>query len=195
MSRTFDDNKTRPPRTPEGRRQVSLMHVFRASAESRSSRFTGSQRQEDGRTVTVRTKQKREGVDESELRRHLNMDLNALMNTIRLDAVVNLDTHPYVAKSILNYGFTDMSSLTRSEKTDHQIAASIRQSLIDHEPRLIPESIEITIIPINEAAAQKVSFEISAELVAEPADIPLDFVAEVDLGAGKMKLNRFRVQG
>ena len=171
------------------------MQVFRASAEARSSRNTGSVRQDGERTVTVRTKQKREGVDEGELRRHLNVDLNALMNTVRLDAVIDLDNHPYVAKSILNYGFRDMSSLIRSEKTDNMIAASIRQSLIDHEPRLIADSIEITIVPQDESLAQKVAFEISAELVAEPADIPLDFVAEVDLGAGKMKLNRLRVQG
>ncbi|WP_298294586.1 type VI secretion system baseplate subunit TssE [uncultured Litoreibacter sp.] len=185
-----------PNRDPSrsNQRQVSLMHVFRASAESGDARKDGKDYQDGDRSINVRAKQRREGVDESELRRHLNADLNNLMNTIRLDATVELEDHPRVEKSVLNFGFADMSSLTQSHLTDQKIATSIRESLINHEPRLIPESIEVVIRKDDRALTQQVAFDISAEMVADPVDIPLDFVAEVDLGAGKMVMKRLRVQ-
>ncbi len=170
------------------------MHVFRASAESGDARKDGKDYQDGDRSINVRAKQRREGVDESELRRHLNADLNNLMNTIRLDATVELEDHPRVEKSVLNFGFADMSSLTQSHLTDQKIATSIRESLINHEPRLIPDSIEVVIRKDDRALTQQVAFDISAEMVADPVDIPLDFVAEVDLGAGKMVMKRLRVQ-
>ncbi|WP_299193258.1 type VI secretion system baseplate subunit TssE [uncultured Litoreibacter sp.] len=185
-----------PNRDPSrsNQRQVSLMHVFRASAESGDARKDGKDYQDGDRSINVRAKQRREGVDESELRRHLNADLNNLMNTIRLDATVELEDHPRVEKSVLNFGFADMSSLTQSHLTDQKIATSIRESLINHEPRLIPDSIEVVIRKDDRALTQQVAFDISAEMVADPVDIPLDFVAEVDLGAGKMVMKRLRVQ-
>ncbi len=170
------------------------MHVFRSAAEQGNSRSTDKVYQDGDRAITVQSRQRREGVDEGELRRHLSIDLDNLMNTIRLDAIIPLDNYPYVARSVLNFGFKDMSSLSRSRQTETKIAASIRQSLIDHEPRLIPESIEINISASKDSNTQRVSYEVVAEMAADPVDIPLDFVAEVDLGAGKMKMKRLRVQ-
>ncbi len=181
-----------PSRTNQ--RQVSLMHVFRASAEKKDARNAGKDYKDGDRSINVRAKQRREGVDESELRRHLNADLNNLMNTIRLDATVDLADHPHVERSVLNFGFADMSSLSQSHQTDQKIALSIRNALIDHEPRLIPDSIEVTLRKSGAPATQQVAFDIVAEMVADPVDIPLDFVAEVDLGAGKMVMKRLRVQ-
>lgn len=170
------------------------MHVFRSSAEKKDARDAGKDYMDGDRSINVRAKQRREGVDESELRRHLNADLNNLMNTIRLDATVDLADHPHVERSVLNFGFADMSSLSQSHQTDQKIALSIRNALIDHEPRLIPDSIEVMIRPNAGPGTQQVSFDIVAEMVADPVDIPLDFVAEVDLGAGKMVMKRLRVQ-
>lgn len=185
-----------PNRDPQrgNQRQVSLMHVFRASAENGDSKSDGRDYADGDRSINIRAKQRRDGIDESELRRHLNADLNSLMNTIRLDASVDLTDSPYLEKSVINFGFADMSSLTMSDQTDTKIATSIRQSLIDHEPRLIADSIEVTVRKDDKTVAQKVAFDITAEMVSDPVDIPLDFVAEVDLGAGKMVMKRLRVQ-
>ncbi len=126
-------------RTRANQRQVSIMHVFRASAESGDSRRDTRIYKDGERELSLRSKQQRDSTDESTLRHHLNIDLANLMNTIRLDAIVPLDDVPYVEKSVLNYGFRDMSSLTRSHQTNSKIIDSIRMSLINHEPRLIPE--------------------------------------------------------
>jgi type VI secretion system protein ImpF len=35
---------------------------------------------------------------------------------------------------------------------------------------------------------------VSAEMIGDPVDVPLDFDAEVDLGAGKLHMSKLRVQ-
>lgn len=182
-------------RSRADRRQVSLMHVFRSAAEAGDARKTGRAKSDDDpEAQDLHSQQRREGVDANALRHHLSIDLNNLMNTIRLDAIVPLSEHPYVEKSVVNYGFKDMSSLTRSHQTDLKIAESIKKSLITHEPRLIPDTIEVTLASGGKDTSQRMSFEITAEMISDPVDIPLDFVAEVDLGAGKMTMQRLRVQ-
>ncbi len=170
------------------------MHVFRAARASGDSKKTEANYQDDAREITARSQERRIGTDEATLRRHLTRDLASLMNTINLDAVVDLEDTPYVAKSIINFGFGDMSEMTNSIHAGKQIAALIRETLIEHEPRLIAESIDIQLNHDEQEATQRLSFDVSAEMVATPVDVPLDFVAEVDMGAGKIQMTRLRVQ-
>ena len=39
---------------------------------------------------------------------------------------------------------------------------------------------------------QKLMFEINAEMACKPVDIPLEFVAEIDVGSGKMKFSNIQ---
>lgn len=176
------------------RKQVSLMHVFRAARTQKDATSEISKAADGSRTVTERSKERRMGTDEGTLRRHLTADLASLMNTINLDAAVDLSETPYVAKSVANFGFGDMSHATDTLFARQQISNLIRETLIQHEPRLIPESIEITVIVDDDDKDQRMSFDIAAEMVASPVDIPLSFVAEVDMGAGKLQMTQLRVQ-
>lgn len=177
----------------QNKRLVSMMQVFRSAAANKTAQRDMAVRDGEDTNLTTRSKQIRESVDESELRNHLNIDLDFLMATTRLDSIVDLEEDSYVERSILNYGFRDLSKLTRSHTTDQKIAESIRESMIRHEPRLIPESIKVTIVPEADSATGRVSYEVFAVMVADPIDLPLDFVAEVDMGACKVKMKRLRV--
>lgn len=170
------------------------MHVFRAARATNDASKNEANYQDGAREVTARSQERRTGTDEGTLRQHLTADLASLMNTINLDAIVDLDDAPYVAKSVINYGFGDMSEMTNSIHAGKQIAALIRETLIEHEPRLIAETIEIQLNHEEQEATQRLSFDVSAEMVATPVDIPLDFVAEVDMGAGKIQMTKLRVQ-
>ncbi len=181
-------------RRDENRRQMSLTHVFRAAAEERSARVAASRPDSDGRQIGVLTQHRREGISPEELRRHLGVDLNCLMNTVRLDAAMPLDDAPFVQKSVVNFGFRDLSSISRSRHNELLIADAIRQTLLDHEPRLLPESIEVTVGAPDDSMVQRLIFDIQAEIRGYPADIPLGFTAEIDLGAGKMKMKGLWVQ-
>lgn len=194
---TGDDTAAGPARRRwrDGERaKVSIMQIFRSSHHDNDAR-RATARDAGGETkISSRSRQRREGMSETQLRAHLQADLAALLNTIRLDAVVPLDDAPHVARSIVNYGFRDLSGIGASELNTPQVVESIRQSLIDHEPRMVPGSIEVKVVSAEGGTNQRLSIMVSAELMGDPVDIPLDFDAEVDLGAGKLKMSKLRVQ-
>lgn len=176
------------------RKQVSLMHVFRSAVERGDSRDGRTTYRDGDREVTQRSKERREGTDEETLRRHLSNDMASLMNTIALDAIVDLDGAPYVRNSIINFGFSDLSMMSQSQFAATDVAKFIRETLIRHEPRLIAGTIDISVNIEAQSVSQRLTFDISAEMVATPVDVPLSFMAEVDMGAGKMQMTRLKVQ-
>ena len=179
---------------PRDRKQVSLMHVFRSAVERGDSKDGKASYRDGDREITTRSKERREGTTEESLRRHLSNDLASLMNTINLDATIDLTDYPHIQKSIINFGFGDLSVLSDKGYAAPEMARFIRETLIRHEPRLIPASIEINVNKDAESVTQRLTFDISADMVASPVDVPLDFVAEVDMGAGKIQMTKLRVQ-
>jgi type VI secretion system protein ImpF len=127
-------------------------------------------------------------VSEEDLRAHVKAHLEILMNTVRLDAASDLDDYPHVARSVLNYGFQDMSNMTRRELIGQEVCRSVKQSLSDHEPRLVPGSIEARIQLLEGDEMQRLGLQVLAELIADPADIPVDYEADIDSGSGKVVL-------
>lgn len=180
----------------EDRAKVSIMQVFRASFHDHDARRARTRTEDGDVQITGRSRVRREGVSEDQLRLHLEADLNALLNTIRLDAAVPLDDVPHVQRSILNYGFRDLSSVSAAELAHPRIVDSIRQSLLDHEPRLVPGTLEIKIRNGSgvDDRHQRLSIMVQAELMGDPVDVPLDFDADVDLGAGKLRMSKLRVR-
>lgn len=173
------------------RAKVSIMNVFRAC----DGRLAASGPADGAREITARSLQRRDGAGEEALSQHLQADLHMLHNTTRLAAAESLDDAPHVARSVLNYGFRDLSDLSATEVGAPDVERSIRRSLLDHEPRIIPATLEAAIrAAAGTGADQRIELSVSAELMSDPVDIALDFDAEVDLGAGKLRLGRFRVQ-
>jgi type VI secretion system protein ImpF len=190
---TTREPSSRNPAIEAGRKQVSLMHVFRSAFERGDARDGRANYVDGDRELSIRSKERREGTNEETLRRHLNYDMASLMNTISLDAVLDLDDHPFIRDSIINFGFGDLSEMNNTVAAGTEIAKLIRETLIRNEPRLIAETIEIQLDHDAQGTTQRLSFRIAAEMVATPVDIPLDFVAEVDMGAGKIQMTRLRV--
>lgn len=142
--------------------------------------------------VHARSSARRIGVDETVLREHVREHLATLMNSIRLDAIEPLEDYPETRASVLNYGFQDLSNLSRNEITGAEISRSIKQSLMNHEPRLVPGSIEVQVKTTGDIQ-QRVSVFVTADLIADPADIPIEFEADVDTDAGKVSLASKRI--
>lgn len=175
------------------RAKVSIMHVFRSAHDEHDAKKKAVREGKNPREITSRSKVRREGVSEDELRRHLEADLRSLLNTIRLDSIEPLDDYPHVRASVVNYGFQDLSNVSSADLGKPDVVNSIRQSLIDHEPRMIAETIDIQVTQNEGGTQQRLSLTVSAELVGDPVDIGLDFEADVDLGTGKMRMSQIRV--
>lgn len=179
---------------PRDRHQLSLMHVFRAAHANRDAAKEENVLVDGDRELTQRSKERRAGTDEDTLRQHLSRDMASLMNTVNLDATVPLDDHPYLRKSVANFGFGDLSQMAGTVDGPEKIADLIRKTLLAFEPRLIADTLEVTASTENDIAGARMTFDISAEMAASPVDIPLNFVAEVDNGAGKIQMTKLRVQ-
>ncbi|KGJ04231.1 hypothetical protein IT41_11110 [Paracoccus halophilus] len=173
---------------------MSLMHIFRDSAARRDARDQGRRYTEGDRDLTLLSQKRREGASEESLRRNLVRDIASLMNTIRLDVCVDLADHPRVRRSIINHGLQDMDTLWRENRTPGDLANAIREALISNEPRLRAATLEVRLDEMAPTVDQRITFEILAEMISDPSDIPLQFHAEVDPAAGKIAMKRMQAE-
>ena len=177
--------------TKNDRMAPPLMHAFREAFRNKDAKKELDLRDDTGeRVIASRRVSARSWVSETALRRDLAEDLVRLLNTVNLTSARDLSEYSHVARSILNYGLVDISAYVMEEAAADDIAAELRQSLKDYEPRLIPASIEVRRDKSVDSAAHQIRFAVSAEMHATPVDIPVEFVAELELDSGKMRISR-----
>ena len=176
--------------------QVSLMNVFRQAAQQRDAKAVGAKTTDDGgRVLSARTIERREGAAQTTLRDNLAQDLSNLMGTIHLEAAMSLEGFDRVKKSVLNYGMQDMTRLTSEDFQNAKVIRDLRTALLDHEPRLIAETLVVKLRTAQVDEHQRIAFDIRAEMTARPVDVPIEFVAEIDTGAGKVAMSNLVVRG
>jgi len=169
--------------------QVPLLYAFREAAEAGDSRKPDVGYDSDGaRVLSQRSSIRRRGSNEVALKRNLNIDLGHLVNTINLASVIELDDYPMVRKSVLNYGIDDLTHLTTDASGLQDLGAALRVALTAHEPRLVAETLNITQNEATDETSQRIAFRANAEMKCRPVDIPLEFLAEIDVGSGKVEL-------
>jgi type VI secretion system protein ImpF len=178
-------------RTPEKkeRLQIPLMFAFREAFDQRDATKRQDVRVDGERVVADRLLLRTRGTDEALLKRDLAIDLGALVDTINLASSVDLEGLDYVKRSVLNYGLDDLTHIVVESKEVDEIAHQLKAAILHHEPRLSPESLVIERADDDEVN-QRARFRVRAELVSKPLDIPIEFLAEVDVSAGKIILPR-----
>lgn len=180
----------------DGYFQVSLMNVFRQAATDRDAKKDKTEVAEDGdRVLSKRTIQRREGAGEDTLRRHLLEDMTSLLGTINLESVQDLAEFPFVQNSILNYGIIELSRTSTDNINNAGLLRDLKNALLRHEPRLVDGTVQVKLRRGETDARQRVAFEIKAEMSAKPVDVPMEFVAEIDVGVGKIALSNLKVRG
>ena len=167
-----------------------LMFAFRHAHERRDSRkavATSAERQRDiahSRSVGF------VAVTETLLREQVGIDLEMLMNTIAFESATPLDAFEHVQASILNYGFPDLARRTIDEADVGDVGKEIRLALQRFEPRLDPDSIRVRQDATADKTALKLRFVVDANLVCNPIDVPVEFIADVDYDSGKIAVER-----
>jgi|SRR5580692_7629153 type VI secretion system protein ImpF len=167
-----------------------LMHAFRAAHRERDAALPVDIREQGERVLAPRRVTTRAPITEAELRRLVGSDISALLNTINLASAEDLTDAPEVRKSILNFGFPDLTGISIAENRVFGVAKLLETALRDFEPRLAPGSIKIRRDETVSAEELRVRFLVSAELRVEPVDVPMEFVAELELDSGKIKIDR-----
>jgi type VI secretion system protein ImpF len=167
-----------------------LMHAFRAAHRDRDATVKVDIRHQGDRVIASRRMMARAPIPETELRKTVNTELVALFNTINLEAIEDLSAAPEVRKSIINFGFPSLTRRTIDENEVGGIAREIELALRDFEPRLVGGSIKARRDDTVSPDELRVRFLVSAALKAQPVEVPVQFVAEVELDSGKIKLDR-----
>jgi len=170
--------------------QIPIMYAFRSAAEAGDAKKILNERSKGERVISARGSYRRRGADETRLKRNLTIDLMSLVNTIDLDSAVDLEGLDYVKKSVLNFGLYDVAHLTSQEVGVNEIGNDLRNALLSHEPRLSEESLRVEKVKEFDDVRQKVRFTVSAEMYSSPLDIPIEFVAELDVASGKVQLSK-----
>jgi type VI secretion system protein ImpF len=126
------------------------------------------------------------------LKQSVLRDLSWLLNTEYLEAAYSLDGFPEVRSSVLNYGIPSIVGLTITDLTDTMrggLAKTLRDAIVRFEPRLDPDSIVVrTHADKEQMDGRTLTFEIEAELIAEPAPLRLLLTSIVDLENGQATL-------
>ncbi len=126
----------------------------------------------------------------SRLREAVLRDLSWLFNTAQLASSEPLDAYPEVRRSVLNYGLPVVSGQTISSVDPVKLSAQIRQSIIDHEPRILASTLKVEALMTEASFDQhnQISFRISGQLWAQPVPLELLLHTDVDLETGRVAL-------
>jgi type VI secretion system protein ImpF len=128
-------------------------------------------------------------VNEAQLREQVRRDLSWLFNTTQLAAGTDLAPYPQVRSSILNYGIVDLTGQLQSSIKPEDLEKSVRAALLCYEPRLLPESLLISVKlgkkPFGTAA---LVVEIHADLHSEPLPLALHVQTEIDVETGRVTI-------
>jgi type VI secretion system protein ImpF len=168
-----------------------LMYAFRSANEARDAKTRLDLRDEAGeRILAGRRMAVRTAITEPTLRREVARDLDALMNTIAMESSEDLEPFEHVRRSILNFGLPDITHRSIDELSVEVVGDEIKAALTHHEPRLVPASIRVSKDPEINEAELKIRFIVRAELLCEPLNVPVEFVADLELDSGNIVVAR-----
>lgn len=110
-----------------------------------------------------------------DLKEAVARDLEALLNTRSALPEELLKGYPECSDSIITYGLTDFADRSLSSPSDRAyICSCIEQAIARHEPRLRKVR---ALLEVREESVNRLTFSISAILVARASEEPVQFDA------------------
>jgi|SRR5450432_1721554 len=126
----------------------------------------------------------------SRLRECVRRDLSWLFNTTNLASVQDLASEPHVASSVLNYGMPDLAGHTASGIDVPTLERLLTRVIWDFEPRLVKHTVKVRLrIDEQKMSHNAMSFDIEAELWAQPLPLRLFLRTEIDLETGGVNVS------
>lgn len=129
-------------------------------------------------------------IDLRQLRDIIQRDLAWLLNTSNATAHIDPEIYPSVAASTLNYGIREVAG----DYSTAERAELIRKSILDavqlFEPRIHPGSLDVELRVGQDNRESIVSYDIRADMWAQPLPIELYLRSQVDVTTGELELER-----
>lgn len=133
-----------------------------------------------------------EGLESRVINRHrlrelVLRDMVWLLNT-SLPSDVDFADAEHARHSMLNYGVPTLAGQTMSTTDPQEVERRMRQAILDHEPRILPDTLQVQAI-VNEDIADhhnEIGLRISAQLWAQPLPLELLLHTDIDLETGRV---------
>jgi type VI secretion system protein ImpF len=127
-------------------------------------------------------------INRSRLRDMVLRDLAWLFNATAPGGSIDFSRAAHARKSVLNYGLPALSGQTASTIDPLMLQARVRQAILDHEPRILPETLLVEAI-ISEQQLDhhnQIGFRITGQLWAQPVPLELLLHTDIDLETGRV---------
>jgi type VI secretion system protein ImpF len=124
------------------------------------------------------------------LRQAVLRDLAWLFNTTKLDSHQDFKGYPFAGDSVINFGLPALSGETASTLDVIELERSIKQAIIDFEPRIDPASLEVEAVVTDMQLDRHnvISVQIRGNLWSQPVPLELLLRTDVDLETGQVEI-------
>lgn len=124
------------------------------------------------------------------LRQAVLRDLAWLFNTTKLDSRQDFAGYPFAGRSVINFGLPALSGETASTLDVIELERSIKQAIIDFEPRIDPSSLQVeaVVTDLQLDRHNVISVQIRGNLWAQPVPLELLLRTDVDLETGQVEI-------
>ncbi len=134
-------------------------------------------------------------INRQRMRESVLRDLAWLFNAVQPGAAVDFTNAPHARNSVLNYGLPPLSGQTASTIDPIELQRRVRQAILDHEPRILPESLQVEAVLTEDQMDHhnQIGFRIGGQLWAQPVPLELLLQTDIDLETGRVsvrELNR-----
>jgi len=120
------------------------------------------------------------------LRQSVLRDIAWLLNAVSLESVQSLDKYPEAAKSVINFGIPDLSGHNLSHNDIGLIEKRIRKAILNFEPRILPNTLNIKVISTDSYNHNAMNFDIEGDLWMQPVPLRLYLKTQLDLETGSV---------
>lgn len=127
-------------------------------------------------------------IQRQRLRELVLRDLSWLFNTTQ--PATDWTGAPQARNSVLNFGLPALSGQTASTIDPQALEARVRQAILDHEPRILPASLQVEAVVSEEQMLQtnQIGFRITGQLWAQPVPLELLLQTDIDLDTGRVAI-------
>ena len=125
-----------------------------------------------------------ERYNETAMRASVRRELGWLLNTVYLEASVDMEPYPHVRTSVLNYGMPDLTGRASTVAVVRVRANQIAEQIRIFEPRLDASNLDVRAEPgvgLDNAVAYFIRGDISSAVRA----MPVQFFANVEVETGE----------
>lgn len=129
-------------------------------------------------------------IDLRRLREIIQRDLAWLLNTFDNSTMVDSEMYPNVTNSVLTYGVQEVAGEFSTVDRTMKIRSSIHKAIEKYEPRIIAGSLDVILRDDKAGGSTVVTFDIAADMWAQPLPMELYLRSEVDITTGELRLER-----